>query len=122
MVRCDNGFHPCLALYDGTICFATFALCLTEVGHPQRQITLGHSTKMVWKVLVVSIGLVDAIPKIYKEGVEVEVRGMENLKASLRGSPTLGLFQHSSNLDGVIICAISPVTFKWIGKRSSMLV
>jgi len=51
-------------------------------------------------------------------GVHIEVRGLANLKDSLRGSPTLGLFQHASNLDGIIICSISPVTFKWIGKRS----
>ena len=35
---------------------------------------------------------------------------------------TLGLFTHASNLDPFVITAASPVSFRWVSKRSALLV
>lgn len=49
--------------------------------------------------------------------IEVTVEGQQNSDKVADKEPILGMFQHSSNLDGFIIASVSSISFTWIGKR-----
>jgi 1-acyl-sn-glycerol-3-phosphate acyltransferase len=67
---------------------------------------------VAWSKVIVFIG-----------GCEVFVEGMDYAKQIASGkSGGLLLFQHSSNLDGYLIQADCPMAFKWIGKKSILLI
>jgi len=50
-------------------------------------------------------------------GINVTATGRQHFQDWINNS-CLGFFQHCSNLDSTIIHSISPVVFKWIGKKS----
>eukprot|EP01120_Amphizonella_sp_Union-15-10_P013960 TRINITY_DN6598_c0_g1_i1.p1 TRINITY_DN6598_c0_g1~~TRINITY_DN6598_c0_g1_i1.p1 ORF type:complete len:350 (+),score=45.59 TRINITY_DN6598_c0_g1_i1:48-1097(+) len=52
-------------------------------------------------------------------GVHVKIDGVNQInRLAKRGKSTIGLFQHSSNLDFAIVAGHSPIYYKWIAKRS----
>lgn len=53
-------------------------------------------------------------------GIEVSVEGFEHVKHFYEeGLPTIGLFEHSSFVDFVVVMAKCGISFKWIGKKSA---
>jgi len=50
--------------------------------------------------------------------IEVTAEGTDKLGEFLKGRPTIGFFQHSSNLDAFIVMSQSPVHYKYIAKKS----
>lgn len=57
---------------------------------------------------------------LYILGIEVEIEGWENVKKIYEeGTSTIGLFQHSSYTDFIIVMASCGIVFKWIGKKSA---
>eukprot|EP01125_Pyxidicula_operculata_P017440 TRINITY_DN610_c1_g1_i1.p1 TRINITY_DN610_c1_g1~~TRINITY_DN610_c1_g1_i1.p1 ORF type:complete len:364 (-),score=63.55 TRINITY_DN610_c1_g1_i1:218-1309(-) len=49
--------------------------------------------------------------------IEVNVEGLSNLEPFMHGEPSIGCFQHSSNLDAFLVTGYSPLSFKWVGKK-----
>lgn len=67
----------------------------------------------------------DYIPYIWANwalfilGIEVSLEGWEHMKNFYdQGLPTIGLFEHSSFTDFIVVMAKGGVSFKWIGKKS----
>jgi len=49
----------------------------------------------------------------------LQVEGMENVSTFASDSiPSIGAFQHSSQIDLFAVIAKSPIVYKWVGKRS----
>ncbi|OQS05429.1 hypothetical protein THRCLA_02445, partial [Thraustotheca clavata] len=54
-------------------------------------------------------------------GIQITTEGLENVR-NLNGKSTVMMFSHGSNWDGLMIQGTSPVTLKFIGKKSMFLI